>query len=261
MRGLVNLGATCYLNSAVWALLGVHDCIPPDNETSREVLKLKTVFCPGDKPPQDTRPLFEHLRRRTQSFKAFQQDDAHDALLQLLEAMNTPYAFAGKTQIVLKEPDKKRYGPEEAFTVLTVPVQGCTTIGECVRMAFAKETVQLDGKPVVKWTKCLQAPRVLVLHLNRFNPSDGSRNNKHIEYCEDVEITFSGKSLPYKLYYICLHQGNANSGHYTCAVQGQCGEWYLINDHIVRLVGDVEELMDLPEAYMLGYRLTTTAQT
>lgn len=261
MRGLLNLGATCYFNAALWALLAVPDTIPEANEVCKAVLALLSVFT-GEGNPVDPTPLFIRLEAHSRHFSRLEQHDAHDALLQLIDAMGTPPAFKGETQTVLKEGSKKRYGPREEFTILTVPVEECNSVCECVQKAFCKETVELDGKSIIKWTKCLSTPDVFLLHLNRFDPTDGSRVDTQVDYPESVNMRFSSQSVTYRLYYICFHVGEVESGHYICAVNRlQPEEWYVVDDSQVYPVKDVDQIMDIPEAYMLGYRRVSELQT
>lgn len=251
MRGLRNLGSTCYLNAALWALIPVEGFFQ-NAEPFMQVLQ--SALAPGDGPAVDTAQLFTQLAQRCKLFRERHvQHDAHDALLEILDMLGPPDTFRGEVQTVIKDSKgNKRFAAKEDFTVLTIPIAGCQTLAECTKTAFQKEEVELEGAQVTKWTKFLTAPQVLLIHFNRFDPATGSVDNATIEYTQQIDIRFSNTLTRYELYYVCGHVGDTGGGHYTAIVR-QGATWYLVDDHKVYRVIDNSKVFNLSGAYMLGY--------
>ncbi|CCW65896.1 unnamed protein product [Phytomonas sp. EM1] len=120
-------------------------------------------------------------------------------------------------------------------------------------------------------------PRILVLHLKRFDGS-GKKNDANIIYPK----TFMLRDVRYRLYAVCCHSGSESSGHYTNYValdeavvkqsdsniiSDACGEetpskapcrstmekWYLCNDKCISEVDAKTAFSALGNAYILFY--------
>ena len=111
-------------------------------------------------------------------------------------------------------------------------------------------------------------PRVLVLHLKRFQWNDRGRPGRKIDTAVDVPRTLSlspylaegavtangGGDARYELFAAINHVGSLAGGHYTAAADAGAGEWYAFDDEHVSGLGDGP-----PEssrgAYVLFYAL------
>ena len=217
---------------------------------------LKDVLQDDEGEPVDPTPLLQYLRQTCEVFaQSDVQNDAHDALLNILDLLGPPPLFLGKVQTaILQEGQKKRFTPEENLTVLTVPITGCETLGECTKKAFQKEQLELEGKRITRWTRLVVPPQYMVVHLNRFDPIDGSLDSRYIEYTEEIVITTKGASFHYSLYYVCGHIGQVGGGHYVSVVKWN-DAWYVIDDDTVYKVTETDKVYNLSGAYMLGYEL------
>lgn len=109
-------------------------------------------------------------------------------------------------------------------------------------------------------------PRVLTLHLKRFEQSDYSlrKLSTHVEFPTVLDIApFCCSNCPvsvydggatgvrYGLYGLIVHQGRLSSGHYLSYVRGLEGDWHCISDSSVSKVTEREVLA--AEAYILFY--------
>ncbi|KAL7539991.1 hypothetical protein ACHAXR_009777 [Thalassiosira sp. AJA248-18] len=152
------------------------------------------------------------------------------------------------------------------------------TLDDCLR-EFCKDEV-LDGddmtlcskcrvkRPSIKALQVYRFPRVLVLHLKRF---DNSR--KKVRTSVNFPVTsFDASPLAYAggdgllhhansdgtpmydLYAVVNHSGRLNFGHYTSScIDPMTQTWYEFNDETVS--GIDESIFDGSGAYMLFYRL------
>ena len=111
-------------------------------------------------------------------------------------------------------------------------------------------------------------PRVLVLHLKRFQWNDRGRPGRKIDTAVDVPRTLSlspylaegaatangGGEARYELFAAIDHVGSLAGGHYTAAADAGAGEWYAFNDERVSGAGDGPPKSSR-SAYVLFYAL------
>jgi ubiquitin C-terminal hydrolase len=116
---------------------------------------------------------------------------------------------------------------------------------------------------------CVQRwPRVLVLHLKRFQWNDRGRPGRKIDTAVDVPQTLSlspylaegaatangGGESKYELFAVINHVGSLAGGHYTATADAGAGEWYAFNDERVSSAGDGPPKSSR-NAYVLFYAL------
>jgi ubiquitin C-terminal hydrolase len=137
-------------------------------------------------------------------------------------------------------------------------VTDATTLNQCLQRHMAPETV--DGFKVDD--RVLQAsltkrftylPRILIIHLKRFD-GDG-KIDRFIDY--PAELNLEEYAVPecahhYGLFGVCMHHGAANDGHYSavCEVKGQ---WHVMDDESVTLLGNINDIIQR-DAYVLLYK-------
>lgn len=136
-------------------------------------------------------------------------------------------------------------------------------INDVLMTHFSGDTLSDDNKykcekcknmvNAVKQNKSWNLPPVLIIHLKRFNTTNGItyvKNPVQIQFDQVLDMSnFSdyNKGM-YKLYAIVNHTGNMNGGHYyTYALHND--NWYEFNDSHVGAVGNVVT----QNAYMLFY--------
>ncbi|OXB81070.1 UNVERIFIED_CONTAM: hypothetical protein H355_005000 [Colinus virginianus] len=102
-----------------------------------------------------------------------------------------------------------------------------------------------------------RASNVLTLSLKRFANFRGDKITKDVGYPEFLNIRpymsrSSGDPVMYRLYAVLVHSGySCNSGHYYCYVKASNGQWYQMNDHIVRS-SNIKVVLN-QQAYVLFY--------
>ena len=111
-------------------------------------------------------------------------------------------------------------------------------------------------------------PRVLVLHLKRFQWNDRGRPGRKIDAVVDVPAKISlapflaedarggddDDGPEYRLFAVTNHVGSLSGGHYTAACDAGAGEWYAFDDERVSSAGAPPS--HSRNAYVLMYALT-----
>ena len=111
-------------------------------------------------------------------------------------------------------------------------------------------------------------PRVLVLHLKRFQWNDRGRPGRKIDAVVDVPAKISlapflaedarggddDDGPEYRLFAVTNHVGSLSGGHYTAACDVGAGEWYAFDDERVSSAGAPPS--HSRNAYVLMYALT-----
>jgi ubiquitin C-terminal hydrolase len=192
------------------------------------------------------------------------QHDAHEALLAVIEhlhaALSKPAASAPSS---LNDP-----AAAAAWTAY-IRGQGYSLLVDM----FAMQTREvIGGKDVYdhRWgaslplsggltsvtqglqdlqTSVTHAPRILVVHLTRFDAS-GTKIDRFVNYTLDVDFA----TKKYELFAVLLHSGSAGDGHYASLVQHR-GAWTFANDDAVTPVTNINDVIQ-KDAYVLVYKCT-----
>ncbi|KAM6297473.1 ubiquitin carboxyl-terminal hydrolase 36 [Aegotheles albertisi] len=102
-----------------------------------------------------------------------------------------------------------------------------------------------------------RASNVLTLSLKRFADFGGGKITKDVGYPELLNIRpymsqNNGDSVMYGLYAVLVHSGySCHAGHYYCYVKASNGQWYQMNDDLVRC-SNIKVVLN-QQAYVLFY--------
>ncbi|NWQ82222.1 UBP36 hydrolase, partial [Columbina picui] len=102
-----------------------------------------------------------------------------------------------------------------------------------------------------------RAPNVLTLALKRFAGFTGGKITKDVGYPELLNVRpymsqTSGDPVMYGLYAVLVHSGfSSHAGHYYCYVKASNGQWYQMNDNVVR-PSNIKVVLN-QQAYVLFY--------
>ncbi|NXT21865.1 UBP42 hydrolase, partial [Syrrhaptes paradoxus] len=111
--------------------------------------------------------------------------------------------------------------------------------------------------PATKRFTIHRASNVLTLSLKRFANFGGGKITKDVGYPEFLNIRpymsqNTGDPIMYSLYAVLVHSGySCNAGHYYCYVKASNGQWYQMNDDLVRS-SNIKVVLN-QQAYVLFY--------
>ncbi|XP_053939443.1 ubiquitin carboxyl-terminal hydrolase 36 isoform X2 [Cuculus canorus] len=158
----------------------------------------------------------------------------------------------------------------EPFLDLAVEVKEAENIQQALNLfvrpeMLCKENAYMCDKcktkvRAIKRFSIHQASNVLTLSLKRFSNFSGGKITKDVAYPEFLDIRpymseNEGDPIKYKLYAVLVHSGYCcRSGHYYCYVKASNGQWYEMNDAIVRL-SNIKVVLN-QQAYVLFYLRT-----
>ena len=259
MRGLWNLGNTCYFNTAVQCLAHVPpltkhffftDLSGLHCDITREYQNVvKQLFVKGRTDPVSPSDLLGAFRVRFPQFVRNQQHDAQEAVLLLIDVFEESLGkdfiqglFNGEeTQLTTW-----RTGSSEVknqFTTMLMDVSEPCHLRDLLSdreiPTSLEDYTDTDGnvhkatvsRKVTKW------------------PDFTSFSFSMYEHKFPIEIPFEFKGL--KVFACILHQGHQNGGHYALLVR-RYDKWYIKDDGSVHEIPNIEILRG--DFYMAFYR-------
>ncbi|XP_074029590.1 ubiquitin specific protease 20/33 [Leptinotarsa decemlineata] len=144
------------------------------------------------------------------------------------------------------------------------------TLHDCLAAFFSTDELKGDNmyscekcnklRNGVKFSKVLQLPEVLCIHLKRFRhelmfsskiSSAVSFPLKGLDMRPYLHTDCVSKVSSYQLFSVICHHGTAGGGHYTCFALNS-GQWYEFDDqYVTKVSGDKVQMC---EAYVLFYQ-------
>lgn len=259
MRGLVNLGNTCYFNTAVQCLAHVpplskflFEADPYDGPcaVTREYQKVaRQLFTKGLSDPVDPRALLEAFRTRFPAFAGGGQHDAQEVIVLLIDVFEKSIGqkfirsiFNGQECQETVYPGGISKKMNEFVTLILDPTE--PTSLESLLEKRKKHTgiegyVDDDGRRhhvAAVRTVVTQWPRVFGVTFSMYD------RKFPIEIPQEID--------GHKLFAAVLHHGIQWGGHYALLVR-RYGKWYLKDDEAVT---EVSEPPKCAPFYMAWYR-------
>jgi len=275
MKGFVNLGNTCYMNSAVQLLLNIPEfcnIVLNNYQKSNELTKLKKFIIKYHNPNKGIlKPDFikQIASNRNNIFSGFSQEDSWEFLIFFLDFLdnqiknNVINTISGvKLRTIIKCKIKLCQNVSitkntELFLILELKKE-FKNLNECYRNYKNREKLIEDNKYYCdkckqkiiasKRTEIEEWPKNLLIVLKRFEQNGYSlrKNNQVIDCPQNWRHGYKLKGGIY-------HSGSLNGGHYVYFGFNN-NNWYLFNDTTVSQINKNDFYKIKNRAYILYYR-------
>jgi ubiquitin C-terminal hydrolase len=264
MRGLWNLGATCWFNTAIQCLahvppLSAHFFKTPYEgpcDITREYQKVvRQLFIKDKTDPVNPSDLLGAFRARFPQFTGHQQHDAQEAILLLIDVFETSLGkefiqdlFNGEeVQTTLWETGSSEVRTQ--FTTMLMDVSEPCRLQDLIDER--QEPVALEG--YIDTQGRTHAKASVDRKVSRWPKFTSFSFSMYESHKFPVELPMDFKGL--KLFACILHQGNMNGGHYALLVR-RYDKWYVKDDASVNEIPNIETMKG--EFYMAFYRPTNS---
>ncbi|XP_038181461.2 ubiquitin carboxyl-terminal hydrolase 17-like protein B [Arvicola amphibius] len=291
--GLKNTGNSCYLNAALQCLTHTPPLVDYmlSREHSQNCHEGSCVLCAMEhhvsRSLLHSRDVIQPSKTLTAAFHKDRQEDAHEFLMFILNAMHISclqgskdlgstsehstliceiFGGSWRSQIKCLRCQETTY-ILEPFLDITLDIKAAQSVEQALEDLIKEEKLcgenayhcgHCQEKTAASKTLTVQdAPQVLLLVLNRFSEFTGDNKDREVSYPESLDFQpyvsqSSSSPLVYTLYAVLVHNGvTCHSGHYFCYVKAGNGRWYKMDDSSVDRC-DVTLVLSEP-AYLLFY--------
>ena len=266
MKGIINIGSTCYMNAALQLLLSSNDFIYIIKKYSNinQINIIYKLIKDYNSNISAVKPLeFKNMiNNNLDLFNNYQQQDCFEFIVYFLDLINNlcdnniNKIFGISINVNLKcKITKCHYekNKNEINNFLILPL--CEDLNQCYREY--KKVIRLEddiycekckkNTPCRKFSKTISWPNNLIIVLNRFT----LKNNKMIKNNQDVTIPLIWRHN-YNLVGCVIHSGGIDGGHYYYYKKYN-NDWYIINDsNISKINNNISNLVK--KSYILFFK-------
>ncbi|XP_056635240.1 ubiquitin carboxyl-terminal hydrolase 36 [Diorhabda sublineata] len=306
--GMFNMGNTCYLNSTLQALFHVPALVnwlmsDKEHTTICQESGGMCIICAMRKTLQDSqqrnansiRPLliYNKLRLVCRNLIPGRQEDAHEFLRYLVEAMEKAYLSRFKNNSDFDSKVKETTPLNQIlggylrsavrclkcghvsttfqhFQDLLLDIRKAQTLDEALELYFSREKLDDESYqcescqkkvPATKQFSIERTPMVLCIQLKRFSVSN-NKITKHLNFRQRLDLTKYARHRPnvpliYRLVALVTHMGpTVSCGHYTAVAQAPNGNFFQFDDSMVRPIS--HQAVFNTNAYIMLYELESS---
>ena len=206
--------------------------------------------------------LLSSIRKVNSFFEGFQQHDAHEVMLTVIDAcmdesMLLRHAFEGKlkSELVCGNCCKRNVKVE---STIGLSLGMGSNIEECLKDYFREELLsegnewvcehckEKDSESTIQYT-LEEPPEILPIHIKRF------RNEEKISAFVEFSLQMAINNVEYELFALACHIGSSREGgHYVAKCKVRDSKWIEFDDSQCYSVTQ-EDVLD-SQAYVLFYK-------
>mgnify|MGYP001446571399 CR=1 FL=1 len=279
MKGFINLGNTCYLNSGLQMIIQNQDLcnIVTALKSKSEMLSKFSDFIEeyynGQSKPLKPKFIKNLVSEKNSIFSGFNQQDSSEFIVFLLELLNTEINKYTENKNIIDKIFEIEITTstkckvlsclnvsenKQNSTILILDVnEECNNLDDCYNLSKSK--IKLDGDEKYFCEKCKKKriasqrkditkwPKNLIVWIRRYQ----QKGTKLSKFSQEILVPVEWRSN-YHLKGIVFHSGSLYGGHYIYA--GKVNDkWYLFNDATVSELSNRELINLINYGYIYYY--------
>ena len=282
MKGFINIGNTCYLNSGLQMLIQNEDfcsLIMKYSTSNSTILKSISDFIleyySNDKKPIAPIIIKKIVEQKQDIFMGYSQQDSTEFIIYLLDIIDEEIKkvdpkskgiepiFGINFKVIIKcklRTCLQIYNHNESNNFLLLDIDSdCKSLDDAYRKFKSSDKLNCDNKyfcekcndkrEASKRSEITEWPKYLFIWLKRYS-QEGRRIMKNTQPIIINKEWRHGN----KLQGAVIHSGGLNGGHYIY-IGKQQNKWYMFNDSSISEISSEDELNNLlSNAYWLCYK-------
>ena len=265
MKGFINLGNTCYLNSGLQMIIRIESIYKKLSLYKTRDKDLDIIinffdrYYQGKDDIMDPGAIKKIIGKRKSNFSGFNQEDSEEFINYLIDFLdekcsniniNDKSAISNLIESKVEKSIKCKAvkcltisKSEESFIIIPLSITNETNnLDDCFFEFMKREKLENDSlyycdkcqkkRIASKRMEMKKLPKNLLISLKRFD-SNLRKINKEIDFPLDWRM--------YKLKGVVFHSGNFGGGHYVY-IGTEDDRWFLFNDSFVNEIRNVNAL-------------------